>query len=123
MMIAFSFFFKDILESSIELCKFPPPPDAVCRLQKCLCPLKAEIFLTDPDFKVKAAGLNVFCVKFLSASVSFPSCALVLSQGYVQTGCCQSCRVEFHINCWKSLKTTRFLEKSEKVSFRPFSCL
>ncbi|XP_037543757.1 E3 ubiquitin-protein ligase TTC3 [Nematolebias whitei] len=78
-------YFKDILERSIELCKFPPPPDAVCRLEKCLCPLKTEIFLTDPDFK-----------------------------GYVQMGCCQSCRVEFHINCWKSLKTTRFLEKSEK---------
>ncbi|KAM4547284.1 E3 ubiquitin-protein ligase TTC3 isoform 1-T1 [Fundulus diaphanus] len=77
--------FKEMLEKAIELCKFPPPPDAVCRLEKCLCPLKAEIYFTDPDFK-----------------------------GYIQICCCQSCRVEFHINCWKSLKSTKFFEKSAK---------
>ncbi|XP_017275398.1 E3 ubiquitin-protein ligase TTC3 isoform X2 [Kryptolebias marmoratus] len=78
-------YFKEILDRSIELCKFPPPPDAVCRLEKCLCPLKAEIFLTDPDFK-----------------------------GFVEIRCCHSCRVEFHVSCWKSLKTTKFFERNEK---------
>uniref|UniRef100_A0A1A7Z5N6 RING-type E3 ubiquitin transferase n=1 Tax=Iconisemion striatum TaxID=60296 RepID=A0A1A7Z5N6_9TELE len=78
-------YFRDLLECCIELCRFPPAPDAVCRLDSCLCPLKPEIYLTDPDFK-----------------------------GYVQMCCCQSCRVEFHINCWKSLKTTKFSEKNEK---------
>ncbi|KAM4727125.1 E3 ubiquitin-protein ligase TTC3 [Anableps anableps] len=77
--------FKDMLEKAIELCKFPPAPDAVCRLEKCLCTLKAEIYFTDPDFK-----------------------------GYIQICCCQSCKVEFHINCWKSLKSTKFCEKNEK---------
>uniref|UniRef100_A0A1A8RPJ3 RING-type E3 ubiquitin transferase n=1 Tax=Nothobranchius rachovii TaxID=451742 RepID=A0A1A8RPJ3_9TELE len=78
-------YFRDLLERCIELCRFPPAPDAVCRLEICLCPLKTEIYLTDPDFK-----------------------------GYVQMCCCQSCRVEFHINCWKSLKTTKFSDKNEK---------
>ncbi|XP_023197427.1 E3 ubiquitin-protein ligase TTC3-like isoform X2 [Xiphophorus maculatus] len=77
--------FKEMLEKSIELCRFPPAPDAVCRLEKCLCPLKAEIYFTDPDFK-----------------------------GYIQICCCQSCKVEFHISCWKSLKSTEFREKNEK---------
>ncbi|XP_015251563.1 PREDICTED: E3 ubiquitin-protein ligase TTC3-like [Cyprinodon variegatus] len=77
--------FKEMLENAIELCKFPPAPDAICRLEKCLFPLKPEIYFTDPDFK-----------------------------GYIQICCCQSCRVEFHINCWKSLKTTKFCEKNEK---------
>lgn len=40
------------MESAIELCKFPPIPDAICRLEKCLVPLKPEIYFTDPDFKV-----------------------------------------------------------------------
>lgn len=43
---------QEVLEQAIELCKFPPIPDAICRLEKCLVPLKAEIYLTDPDFKV-----------------------------------------------------------------------
>lgn len=78
-------YFKEILGNAIELCKFPPPPDAVCRSEKCLCPLKTEIYFTDPDFK-----------------------------GYIQICCCQRCRVEFHINCWKSLKSTTFCDKNEK---------
>ncbi|XP_010785247.1 E3 ubiquitin-protein ligase TTC3-like [Notothenia coriiceps] len=53
-------YFKGMLEQAIELCTFPPPPDAICRLEICLCPMKAEIYLTDPDFKVSAAvGYNV----------------------------------------------------------------
>lgn len=61
------------MEHSIELCKFPPPPDAVCRLEKCLCPLKSEIYLTDPDFKVNAARLNVLTHELFPGSASFPT--------------------------------------------------
>lgn len=49
------FSFQDILESAIESCKFPPSPDAVCRLEKCHSHLKAEIYFTDPDFKVNGS--------------------------------------------------------------------
>ncbi|XP_035480629.1 E3 ubiquitin-protein ligase TTC3 [Scophthalmus maximus] len=78
-------YFKEILESAIELCKFPPIPNAICRLDKCHGSLKAEIYFTDPDFK-----------------------------GFIQICCCQSCTVEYHITCWKSLKTSVFSEKNEK---------
>nr|XP_019941403.1 PREDICTED: E3 ubiquitin-protein ligase TTC3 [Paralichthys olivaceus] len=78
-------YFKDILESAIQLCKFPPLPDAVCRLDNCHSSVKAEIYLTDPDFK-----------------------------GFIQLCCCQSCTVEYHIACWKTLKTSTFSEKNEK---------
>lgn len=78
-------YFKGILEDAIELCKFPPTPDAICRLDKCLCPVKAEIYFTDPDFK-----------------------------GFIRLCCCQHCTVEYHITCWKSLKTSAFAEKNEK---------
>ncbi|KAF0038410.1 hypothetical protein F2P81_008894 [Scophthalmus maximus] len=76
---------EEILESAIELCKFPPIPNAICRLDKCHGSLKAEIYFTDPDFK-----------------------------GFIQICCCQSCTVEYHITCWKSLKTSVFSEKNEK---------
>uniref|UniRef100_A0A3P9KP96 RING-type E3 ubiquitin transferase n=1 Tax=Oryzias latipes TaxID=8090 RepID=A0A3P9KP96_ORYLA len=77
--------FKEILESAIDLCKYPPAPDAICRLDKCLFPLKAEIYFTDPDFK-----------------------------GFIRLCCCQKCSVEFHITCWKTVKTSVFSEKNEK---------
>ncbi|XP_068455847.1 E3 ubiquitin-protein ligase TTC3 [Clinocottus analis] len=77
-------YFKEILQHAIELCKFPPIPDAICRHEKCLGHLKAEIYLTDPDFK-----------------------------GYIQLCCCKNCSVEYHIACWKTFKTS-FLEKNEK---------
>ncbi|KAK2828692.1 hypothetical protein Q5P01_019726 [Channa striata] len=83
-------YFKDVLHSAIELCKFPPPPDALCRLEKCL---KAEIYLSDPDFK-----------------------------GFIQICCCQSCTVEYHIICWKTLKTSSFSEKNDK-DFLQAACL
>ncbi|KAM6907188.1 E3 ubiquitin-protein ligase TTC3 [Xenentodon cancila] len=76
---------EEILDTSIEKCKFPPIPDAICRLEKCLCYLKAEIYFTDPDFK-----------------------------GFIQICCCQNCRVEFHITCWKTVKVSTFFEKNEK---------
>ncbi|XP_040906849.1 E3 ubiquitin-protein ligase TTC3 isoform X2 [Toxotes jaculatrix] len=78
-------YFKEILESAIELCKFPPIPDAICRHEKCHGHLKSEIYFTDPDFK-----------------------------GFIQISCCQSCTVEYHITCWKTLKTSTFFEKNEK---------
>ncbi|XP_029374493.1 E3 ubiquitin-protein ligase TTC3 isoform X2 [Echeneis naucrates] len=77
--------FKEILECAIEFCKFPPNPDAICRLNKCHSSLKTEIYLTDPDFK-----------------------------GFIKICCCQSCTVEYHIMCWKTLKTSNFFEKNEK---------
>lgn len=47
------------------MCRFPPAPDAVCRLEKSPGHTKAEIYFTDPDFKVKGsheatAGLCFF---------------------------------------------------------------
>ncbi|XP_033954700.1 E3 ubiquitin-protein ligase TTC3 [Pseudochaenichthys georgianus] len=78
-------YFKAMLEQAIELCTFPPPPDAICRLEICLCPMKAEIYLTDPDFK-----------------------------GYIRISCCQSCIIEYHIACWKALKTSSFSDRNEK---------
>ncbi|XP_071317554.1 E3 ubiquitin-protein ligase TTC3 isoform X2 [Trachinotus anak] len=86
-------YFKDILESAIEMCKFPPVPDAICRLEKCHGSLKTEIYFTDPDFK-----------------------------GFIQICCCQSCTVEYHITCWKTLKTSTFSEKNEK-DFLQEACL
>lgn len=86
-------YFKEILESAIESCRFPPVPDAICRLEKCLGSLKTEIYFTDPDFK-----------------------------GFIQICCCQSCTVEYHINCWKTLKTSAYSEKNEK-DFLQDTCL
>uniref|UniRef100_A0A3Q3QK17 RING-type domain-containing protein n=1 Tax=Monopterus albus TaxID=43700 RepID=A0A3Q3QK17_MONAL len=86
-------YFKEILESAIELCKFPPIPDAICRLEKCVSHLKAEIYFTDPDFK-----------------------------GFIQLCCCERCTVEYHIACWKALKTSAFSEKNEK-DFLQEACL
>ncbi|XP_067350334.1 E3 ubiquitin-protein ligase TTC3 isoform X1 [Channa argus] len=83
-------YFKEVLDSAIELCKFPPPSYAICRLEKCL---KPEIYLTDPDFK-----------------------------GFIQICCCQSCTVEYHIICWKILKTSIFSEKNDK-DFLQAACL
>ncbi|XP_026183559.1 E3 ubiquitin-protein ligase TTC3 isoform X2 [Mastacembelus armatus] len=86
-------YLKEILERAIELCKFPPIPDAICRLAKSPSHLKAEIYFTDPDFK-----------------------------GFIQICCCQSCTVEYHITCWKTLKTSTFFEKNEK-DFLQEACL
>uniref|UniRef100_A0A9J7XBK9 Tetratricopeptide repeat domain 3 n=1 Tax=Cyprinus carpio carpio TaxID=630221 RepID=A0A9J7XBK9_CYPCA len=75
---------KEHLENFIEVCKFPPKADAVCRYQHCLSHT-VEIYFSDPDFK-----------------------------GFIQLICCQSCRVEFHMSCWKKLKTLSFSDKSDK---------
>ncbi|NXI65542.1 TTC3 ligase, partial [Anseranas semipalmata] len=73
------------LKNCIEECKFPPEPDAICRYQQCHGHSKIQIFFTDPDFK-----------------------------GFIRTTCCQQCRVEFHISCWKKLKTTNYSDKNDK---------
>ncbi|XP_071423208.1 E3 ubiquitin-protein ligase TTC3 isoform X2 [Pithys albifrons albifrons] len=73
------------LRSCIEQCRFPPAPDALCRYQLCHGRPKIQIFFSDPDFK-----------------------------GFIRVICCQRCRVEFHISCWKKLKTTRYSEKNDK---------
>ncbi|XP_068187104.1 E3 ubiquitin-protein ligase TTC3 isoform X2 [Antennarius striatus] len=78
-------YLKEILENAIELCTFPPIPDAICRFDKCHGHLKAEIYFTDPDFK-----------------------------GFIQIRCCQNCFVEYHATCWKTLKATSKFEINEK---------
>ncbi|XP_043850852.1 E3 ubiquitin-protein ligase TTC3 isoform X2 [Dromiciops gliroides] len=82
-----------ILENHIEECKFPPDPDAVCCYQKCNGYSKIQIYLNDPDFK-----------------------------GFIRINCCQFCRIEFHISCWKKLKTTIFNDKNDK-DFLQETCL
>ncbi|XP_068000700.1 E3 ubiquitin-protein ligase TTC3 isoform X2 [Melanerpes formicivorus] len=74
-----------MLKNCIEECKFPPEPDAICRYQQCHGHSKIQIFFTDPDFK-----------------------------GFIRINCCQQCRVEFHISCWKKLKTTSYNDKNDK---------
>ncbi|KAM8819862.1 E3 ubiquitin-protein ligase TTC3 [Eudromia elegans] len=74
-----------MLKNYIEECRFPPEPDAVCRYQQCHGYSKVQIFFTDPDFK-----------------------------GFIRIACCQKCKVEFHISCWKKLKTAKYSDKSDK---------
>ncbi|XP_059954476.1 E3 ubiquitin-protein ligase TTC3 isoform X3 [Mesoplodon densirostris] len=76
---------KMLLEKFIEECRFPPVPDAICCYQKCRGYSKIQIYITDPDFK-----------------------------GFIRISCCQYCKIEFHINCWKKLKTTTFNDKIDK---------
>ncbi|XP_030894270.1 E3 ubiquitin-protein ligase TTC3 [Leptonychotes weddellii] len=74
-----------LLEKFIEECRFPPVPDAICCYQKCRGYSKIQIYITDPDFK-----------------------------GFIRISCCQYCKIEFHMNCWKKLKTTTFNDKIDK---------
>ncbi|KAB1284057.1 E3 ubiquitin-protein ligase TTC3 [Camelus dromedarius] len=76
---------KMLLEKFIEECRFPPVPDAICCYQKCHGYSKVQIYITDPDFK-----------------------------GFIRISCCQYCKIEFHMNCWKKLKTTTFNDKIDK---------
>uniref|UniRef100_A0A2K6NCA2 E3 ubiquitin-protein ligase TTC3 n=2 Tax=Rhinopithecus roxellana TaxID=61622 RepID=A0A2K6NCA2_RHIRO len=76
---------KMLLEKFVEECKFPPVPDAICCYQKCCGYSKIQIYITDPDFK-----------------------------GFIRISCCQYCKIEFHMNCWKKLKTTTFNDKIDK---------
>ncbi|XP_063249276.1 E3 ubiquitin-protein ligase TTC3 isoform X5 [Prinia subflava] len=73
------------LRNYIEECIFPPEPDAVCRYHLCHGYSKIQIYFTDPDFK-----------------------------GFIRVICCQQCRVEFHISCWKKLKTASYSDKNDK---------
>ncbi|XP_060751998.1 E3 ubiquitin-protein ligase TTC3 isoform X2 [Tachysurus vachellii] len=74
-------YLKELLESFIKICKFPPKPDAVCRH----CLGQALIYFTDPDFK-----------------------------GFIRLSCSQSCKVEYHISCWKKFKAASFSDKNDK---------
>uniref|UniRef100_A0A8C8R812 RING-type E3 ubiquitin transferase n=1 Tax=Pelusios castaneus TaxID=367368 RepID=A0A8C8R812_9SAUR len=74
-----------MLENFIEECKFPPEPDAVCCYQQCHGHSKIQIYFTDPDFK-----------------------------GFIRITCCQQCKMEFHISCWKKLKTKIYSDKNDK---------
>ncbi|XP_058152206.1 E3 ubiquitin-protein ligase TTC3 isoform X1 [Dasypus novemcinctus] len=76
---------KMVLERFIEECRFPPVPDAICSYQKCNGYSKIQIYISDPDFK-----------------------------GFIRISCCQYCKIEFHMNCWKKLKTTTFDDKIDK---------
>nr|XP_037845435.1 E3 ubiquitin-protein ligase TTC3-like [Chlorocebus sabaeus] len=76
---------KMLLEKFVEECKFPPVPDAICCYQKCCGYSKIQIYITDPDFK-----------------------------GFIRISCCQYCKIEFHMNCWKKLKSTTFNDKIDK---------
>ncbi|XP_046717290.1 E3 ubiquitin-protein ligase TTC3 isoform X2 [Silurus meridionalis] len=49
------------------------------------CLGQAIIYFTDPDFK-----------------------------GFIRLSCCQRCKVEYHMNCWKKFKSASFSDKSEK---------
>uniref|UniRef100_A0A8C5G3G8 RING-type E3 ubiquitin transferase n=1 Tax=Gouania willdenowi TaxID=441366 RepID=A0A8C5G3G8_GOUWI len=79
-------------DCAIETCRFPPPPDAICRFETCLNPLKTLIYFTDPDFK-----------------------------GFIQICCSQRCKIEYHINCWKTLKSSMSVENEKSFLLR--SCL
>ncbi|KAM3935009.1 E3 ubiquitin-protein ligase TTC3 isoform 2-T2 [Leptodactylus fuscus] len=81
------------LDNCIEECKFPPKPDAICRYEQCLSLPKAQIYFSDPDFK-----------------------------GFIRMVCCQFCRVEFHVCCWKKMKATLYSDKNDK-DFLKYTCL
>ncbi|XP_077657321.1 uncharacterized protein LOC144256008 [Urocitellus parryii] len=80
---------KMLLEKFVEECRFPRVPDAICCYQKCRGYSKIQIYITDPDFK-----------------------------GFIQISCCQYCKIEFHMNCWKKLKTTTFNDKIDKFEHK-----
>ncbi|XP_056593073.1 E3 ubiquitin-protein ligase TTC3 isoform X2 [Triplophysa dalaica] len=77
-------FLQERLENLVDTCTFPPKPDAVCCHSHCLTH-SLQIYFSDPDFK-----------------------------GFIQLICCQKCRVEFHMTCWKKLKSLSFTDKSDK---------
>eukprot|EP00079_Xenopus_tropicalis_P015031 XP_004912171.1 PREDICTED: E3 ubiquitin-protein ligase TTC3 isoform X2 [Xenopus tropicalis] len=83
---------QSLLENRIEECKFPPKPDAICRYKQCLSLPKPQIYFTDPDFK-----------------------------GFIRVICCLSCKVEFHVCCWKKLKANNYSDKADR-DFLTISC-
>ncbi|VDI63464.1 E3 ubiquitin-protein ligase TTC3 [Mytilus galloprovincialis] len=66
----------------LTLTKYPPVPDAVCKIHTDKEDSRALIFFSDPDFK-----------------------------GFVRIVCLTSCIVEFHNHCWKDFKS-RYGEKT-----------
>ncbi|XP_075053339.1 E3 ubiquitin-protein ligase TTC3 isoform X2 [Mixophyes fleayi] len=82
-----------LLDNCIEECKFHPKPNAVCRYEQCSSLPKTQIYFSDPDFK-----------------------------GFIRMMCCQYCRVEFHVCCWKRLKAAKYSDKNDK-DFLKYTCL
>ncbi|XP_031566382.1 E3 ubiquitin-protein ligase TTC3-like, partial [Actinia tenebrosa] len=66
---------KVAFEDIISRCQHPPRPDAICRYNECNGG-KINIYLSDPDYK-----------------------------GYVRLICDESCKIEYHPNCWKKYKS------------------
>lgn len=97
------------------MCKFPPLPDAICRLDKCLCPVKAEIYFTDPDFKVNSIQ-SIFHSLQKDRKDGNHNVFFYFMKGFIRICCCEDCTVEYHVTCWKTLKASAFSEKSEKVN-------
>ncbi|KAI0208489.1 hypothetical protein LSAT2_006835 [Lamellibrachia satsuma] len=67
---------KVAMEELMDLCKYPPPPIAICKYKECSSNhYKVEIYESDLDFK-----------------------------GYVVTHCFDHCTVAYHTDCWKDIK-------------------
>ncbi|XP_053408579.1 E3 ubiquitin-protein ligase TTC3-like [Mercenaria mercenaria] len=68
---------QESLKNLLQLCKFPPPPDSVCRNHTDTTDKRTVIYLTDPDFK-----------------------------GYIKIICQMNCVITFHQVCFKSYKNS-----------------
>ncbi|XP_028401339.1 E3 ubiquitin-protein ligase TTC3-like [Dendronephthya gigantea] len=82
---------KVSFEKILTICKYPPKPDAICRFENCLG-VKKSIYCNDTDYK-----------------------------GYVRIKCTDACLVEYHIQCWKKLKS-KFADKSTDKDFLDTCC-
>ncbi|KAL4229300.1 hypothetical protein ACF0H5_012340 [Mactra antiquata] len=67
---------QENLKELLQLCKFPPTPDAVCRNHTDTTDTRTVIYLSDPDFR-----------------------------GYVKIFCQMDCVITLHQNCFKTHKT------------------
>jgi hypothetical protein len=76
---------KDQLEDFLYQCRAPPVPDAVCRFSACTGHFKRQIYLTDLDFK-----------------------------GFVSVYCQAKCVIEYHVDCWRKLKTSELEKRTDK---------
>ncbi|KAL3886869.1 hypothetical protein ACJMK2_026830 [Sinanodonta woodiana] len=67
---------KTSLEELLHLCRYPPKPDALCRIHTDEEEDRLNIYFSDPDFK-----------------------------GFVRLFCELRCYIELHPNCWKNYKS------------------
>ncbi|XP_052265226.1 uncharacterized protein LOC127867806 isoform X2 [Dreissena polymorpha] len=72
----------------VQVCKCPPPPDAICRYHTSKLPFDelTTIYLADPDFK-----------------------------GYFKMVCQMDCVVSFHMICWKDYKTSQNKQNDKDI--------